>query len=51
MLTQQVKRNIMAQQYIPEIREGDKRILLIDGEPIPYAIGTCAAGRVNGAVI
>lgn len=28
----------MAQQYIPEISEGDKRILLIDGEPIPHAL-------------
>jgi glutathione synthase len=28
----------MAQVYIPEISEGDKRILLIDGEPIPYAL-------------
>ena len=28
----------MAQEYIPEISEGDKRILLIDGEPIPHAL-------------
>lgn len=28
----------MAQVYIPEISEGDKRILLIDGEPIPHAL-------------
>lgn len=28
----------MAQRYIPEIKQGDKRILLIDGEPIPYAL-------------
>ena len=28
----------MAQRYIPEISQGDKRILLIDGEPIPYAL-------------
>ena len=28
----------MAQVYIPEISEGDKRILLIDGEAIPYAL-------------
>lgn len=27
-------RAIMAQQYLPAIREGDKRILLVDGEPI-----------------
>jgi len=28
----------MAQVFIPEISEGDKRILLIDGEPVPYAL-------------
>ena len=28
----------MAQEYIPEISEGDKRILLIDGDPVPYAL-------------
>ncbi|MCZ6808685.1 MAG: glutathione synthase [Proteobacteria bacterium] len=28
----------MAQVYIPEISDGDKRILLIDGEPIPHAL-------------
>lgn len=27
------KRLLMAQQYVPEVRDGDKRILLIDGEP------------------
>lgn len=37
-LTHNQQRYIMAQQYIPEIRDGDKRILLIDGEPIPYAL-------------
>jgi glutathione synthase len=29
---------IMAQRYIPEITEGDKRILIVDGEPVPYAL-------------
>lgn len=33
----------MAQRYIPEIVEGDKRILLIDGEPIPYALARMPA--------
>ncbi len=37
-LTDDGKRYAMAQVYIPEISEGDKRILLIDGEPIPYAL-------------
>ena len=29
---------IMVQGYIPEISAGDKRILLVNGEPIPYAL-------------
>jgi len=32
------ERSVMAQRYIPEIREGDKRILLIDGRPVPYCL-------------
>jgi glutathione synthase len=28
----------MAQRYIPEIAQGDKRVLVIDGEPVPYAL-------------
>lgn len=31
-------RTVMAQRYIPEIVRGDKRILLIDGEPVPWAL-------------
>ena len=31
-------RTVMAQRYIPEISRGDKRILLIDGEPVSYAL-------------
>ncbi len=29
---------IMAQKYLPEIVDGDKRILMIDGEPVPYGL-------------
>lgn len=29
---------IMAQRYLPEIRDGDKRILMIDGAPLPFAL-------------
>ncbi len=29
---------VMVQQYIPEITQGDKRILVINGEPVPYAL-------------
>lgn len=37
-LTGHGSRHIMAQRFIPEVVHGDKRILLIDGEPIPYAL-------------
>jgi glutathione synthase len=32
------RRTIMAQRYIPEIRDGDKRVLLIGGKPVPYCL-------------
>lgn len=34
----------VAQRYLPEIRDGDKRILLIDGEPVPYALARVPQG-------
>jgi len=34
----------MAQRYIPEITQGDKRILLIDGEPVPYCLARIPQG-------
>lgn len=37
------QRFVMAQEYIPEIKNGDKRILMINGEPIPYALARFAA--------
>ena len=37
-LTGHGSQQIMAQRYIPEIVDGDKRILLIDGEPVDYAL-------------
>jgi glutathione synthase len=37
-LTDNGRRFAMAQVYIPEISEGDKRILLIDGETVPYSL-------------
>jgi glutathione synthase len=37
-LTHRGQRPIMAQRYLPEIAEGDKRILLIDGEVVPFAL-------------
>lgn len=38
VLTHQETRYAMAQRFIPEIKSGDKRILMIDGEPEPYAL-------------
>lgn len=37
-LTHYGRRTVMAQRYIPEIVKGDKRVLLIDGAPAPYAL-------------
>lgn len=42
-------RTVMAQQFIPEITMGDKRILLIDGEAVPYALARIpASGETRG---
>jgi glutathione synthase len=35
-------RSIMAQRYIPEITQGDKRVLLIDGKPVPHSLARLA---------
>ena len=50
----------MAQQFIPEISEGDKRIILVDGKPIPHALlripksgdwlGNLSAGAIGKVV-
>jgi glutathione synthase len=37
-LTDHGKRQIMAQKFLPQIVDGDKRILLVDGEPAPYGL-------------
>lgn len=37
-LTNFGKRTIMAQRFIPEITQGDKRVLMIDGEPVSYCL-------------
>ncbi|NBA96631.1 glutathione synthase [Pseudomonas sp. R5(2019)] len=39
----------MAQGYLPAIKDGDKRILMIDGEPVPYCLARIpAAGETRG---
>ena len=39
----------MAQKFIPEIVDGDKRILMVNGEPVPYALARIPqAGETRG---
>jgi len=48
-LTEFGRRQIMGQLYLPEISHGDKRILLIDGEAVPYALARVPlAGETRG---
>jgi glutathione synthase len=48
-LTDFGRQQIMGQVFIPEIVNGDKRILLIDGEPVPYALARVPlAGEARG---
>jgi len=48
-MTEHEQRFVMAQKFIPEISEGDKRILMIDGEPVPYALARIPAeGETRG---
>lgn len=48
-LTDHGRRMIMAQKYLPEIKDGDKRLLLIDGEPVPYCLARVPmAGETRG---
>ncbi|OTG85027.1 glutathione synthase [Acinetobacter sp. ANC 4648] len=49
MLTNNGTQPIMAQRYIPEIVDGDKRILMINGEPVPYCLARIPQnGEVRG---
>ena len=48
-LTQLGTRTIMAQRYLPEIVDGDKRVLLIGGKPVPYCLARIPkAGETRG---
>jgi glutathione synthase len=48
-ITRHETRFVMAQRFIPEIVDGDKRILLIDGDPVPYALARIPApGETRG---
>lgn len=43
-LTEGGKHLAMAQRYLPEIKAGDKRVLLVDGEPVDYALARIPQG-------
>jgi glutathione synthase len=48
-LTNQGKQLAMAQKFIPQITEGDKRVLMVNGEAIPYALARIPApGETRG---
>jgi glutathione synthase len=43
-LTGYGRRQAVAQRYLPQIVDGDKRILLVDGEPVPYCLARIPQG-------
>lgn len=51
-LTEYGTRFTLAQRFLPEIRDGDKRILLVDGEPLDYALARIPApGETRGNLV
>ncbi len=49
LMTNYGQKTIMAQRYLAEISAGDKRILMINGEPVPYALARIpAVGETRG---
>ncbi|MCX7069111.1 MAG: glutathione synthase [Methylococcales bacterium] len=48
-MTEYNSRYVMAQKYLPAIKDGDKRILVINGEPVPYCLARIPAqGETRG---
>ena len=48
-MTAHASRYIMAQKYLPEVKNGDKRILMVNGEPVPYCLARIpASGETRG---
>ncbi|EAA6071019.1 glutathione synthase [Salmonella enterica subsp. enterica] len=43
-LTELGNRYCMAQNYLPAIKDGDKRVLVVDGEPVPYCLARIPQG-------
>ena len=42
-ITDEENKHAMAQRFVPEISDGDKRVLIVDGEPVPYALARIPA--------
>jgi glutathione synthase len=52
LMTNRGHKTIMAQKFIPEISAGDKRILLVGGEAVPYALARIpAVGEFRGNLV
>ena len=47
MFTGMYREPVMVQRYLPEVRQGDKRIILIDGEPAGAVLRVPAAGEAR----
>ena len=47
MFTQLYREPVMVQRYVPEVRQGDKRIILIDGQPAGAVNRVPAAGEAR----
>jgi len=49
IMAQGGKRSVMVQRYIPEIVDGDKRVIMIDGKVVPYCLARIPkAGESRG---
>ena len=47
MFTQIYREPVMVQRYLPEVRQGDKRIILVDGEPVGGVLRVPAEGEAR----
>jgi glutathione synthase len=48
-MTDYQRRYVMAQRYLPAIKDGDKRILMVNGEAVPYCLARIPAqGETRG---
>ena len=45
MFTQMFREPVIVQKYLPEVRQGDKRIILVDGKPVGAINRVPAAGE------